>query len=64
MAIDKASVRKLAKMAEDQDVTLFSTKEILQREEELLTYDNLNFDNKNWEGSSSTDEEDEEESQD
>ena len=65
MAIDKASVRKLAKMKENNDdITLFTTKEILQREEELLAYDNLNFDNKNWEGSSSTDEEDEEESQD
>jgi CPA2 family monovalent cation:H+ antiporter-2 len=48
----------------DEDITLFTTKEILQREEELLAYDNLNFDNKNWEGSSSADEEDEEESQD
>jgi len=65
MAIDKASIRKLAKMKEnDDDITLFTTKEILQREEELLAYDNLNFDNKNWEGSSSTDEEDEDESQD
>jgi hypothetical protein len=26
-------------------------------EEELLAYDNLNFDNRNWEGSSSTEEE-------
>ncbi|RKE75446.1 MULTISPECIES: monovalent cation:proton antiporter-2 (CPA2) family protein [unclassified Chryseobacterium] len=65
MAIDKASVRKLAKMKEnDEDITLFTTKEILQREEDLLAYDNLNFDNKNWEGSSSADEEDEEESPD
>jgi CPA2 family monovalent cation:H+ antiporter-2 len=65
MAIDKASIRKLAKMKEnDEDITLFTTKEILQREEDLLAYDNLNFDNKNWEGSSSVDEEDEEESQD
>lgn len=65
MAIDKASVRKLAKMKENHDdITLFTTKEILQREEELLAYDNLNFDNKNWEDSSSADEEDEDESQD
>ncbi|MBB4808111.1 CPA2 family monovalent cation:H+ antiporter-2 [Chryseobacterium defluvii] len=60
MAIDKASIRKLAKVKEDDDLVLFTTKEILQREEELLAYDNLNFDNRNWEGSSSSDEEDEE----
>ncbi|MET3038434.1 monovalent cation:proton antiporter-2 (CPA2) family protein [Chryseobacterium sp. NRRL B-14859] len=64
MAIDKASIRKLAKIKEDDEIALFSTKEILQREEELLAYDNLNFDTKNWEGSSSTDDEDEEESPD
>jgi CPA2 family monovalent cation:H+ antiporter-2 len=58
MAIDKASIRKLAKSKEDDDIALFTTKEILQREEELLAYDNLNFDNKNWEDSSSTEEED------
>lgn len=63
MAIDKASIRKLAKIKENDDIALFTTKEILQREEELLAYDNLNFDNKNWEGSSPSDaEEDEEES--
>lgn len=61
MAIDKASVRKLAKMAEDQDMALFSTKEILQREEELLAYDNLNFDNRNWDSSPSAEEDDDEE---
>lgn len=61
MAIDKASVRKLAKIKEEgDDLNLFTTKEILQREEELLAYDNLNFDTRNWEGSSSADEEDEE----
>ncbi|MEY8761331.1 monovalent cation:proton antiporter-2 (CPA2) family protein [Chryseobacterium tongliaoense] len=61
MAIDKASIRKLAKTKDDEDeLLLFTTKEILQREEELLAYDNLNFDNKDWEGSSSADEEDEE----
>jgi len=64
MAIDKASIRKLARMKENDNIELFTTKEILQREEELLAYDNLNFDNKNWEWSSSTDEEDEDESQD
>ncbi|WP_292010051.1 monovalent cation:proton antiporter-2 (CPA2) family protein [Chryseobacterium sp.] len=48
MAIDKASVRKLAKIRkEDNDFALFTTKEILQREEELLAYDNLNFDSNN-----------------
>jgi CPA2 family monovalent cation:H+ antiporter-2 len=60
MAIDKASVRKLAKIKEEgDDLNLFTTKEILQREEELLAYDNLNFDTRNWEGSSSADEEEE-----
>ncbi|SDQ19359.1 Kef-type potassium/proton antiporter, CPA2 family [Chryseobacterium soldanellicola] len=54
MAIDKDSIRKLAKTKDnDDEILLFTTKEILQREEELLAYDNLNFDNKNWEGSSS-----------
>ncbi|WP_435522630.1 hypothetical protein [Chryseobacterium indoltheticum] len=37
----------------------FTTKELLQREEELLAYDNLNFENKDWE-TSSTDDDDEE----
>lgn len=60
MAIDKASMRRLAKAKEDDEILLFTTKEILQREEDLLAFDNLNFDNKNWEGSSSTDDEDEE----
>ncbi len=63
MAIDKASIRKLAKSKEEDDIELFTTKEILQREEELLAFDNLNFDIKNWEDSSSTEEEDEEDSQ-
>jgi monovalent cation:H+ antiporter-2, CPA2 family len=61
MAIDKASIRRLAKAKDDDEILLFTTKEILQREEELLAYDNLNFDNKNWEGSSSADEENDEE---
>ncbi|AZA53326.1 monovalent cation:proton antiporter-2 (CPA2) family protein [Chryseobacterium sp. G0201] len=60
MTIDKASIRRLAKAKEDDEILLFTTKEILQREEELLAFDNLNFDNKNWEGSSSADDEDEE----
>lgn len=61
MAIDKASIRRLAKTKDnDDEILLFTTKEILQREEELLAYDNINFENKNWEGSSSADEEDEE----
>ncbi|SIQ41682.1 Kef-type potassium/proton antiporter, CPA2 family [Chryseobacterium sp. RU37D] len=60
MAIDKASVKKLAKIKEeDNELILFTTKEILQREEELLAYDNLNFDNQEWEVSSSEDEDDE-----
>lgn len=60
MAIDKASIRKLAKIKEDDDdLLLFTTKEILQREEELLAYDNLSFDTKNWEDSSSADEDEE-----
>ncbi|MDV7698867.1 monovalent cation:proton antiporter-2 (CPA2) family protein [Chryseobacterium soli] len=58
MAIDKASIRRLAKAKDTEDeILLFTTKEFLQREEELLAYDNLNFDNKNWEGSTSEDEE-------
>lgn len=62
MAIDKASIRKLAKANDDDEVRLFTTKELLQREEELLAYDNLNFDSnsKNWEGSSTAAEDDEE----
>ena len=61
MAIDKASIRRLAKAKDDDEILLFTTKEILQREEELLAYDNLNFDNKDWEGSSSADEEENDE---
>ncbi|MCS3532625.1 monovalent cation:proton antiporter-2 (CPA2) family protein [Chryseobacterium sp. JUb7] len=60
MAIDKASVRRLAKLkAEENDVMLFTTKEILQREEDLLAYDNLNFENREWEDSSSEEEQEE-----
>ncbi|WP_312076649.1 monovalent cation:proton antiporter-2 (CPA2) family protein [Chryseobacterium sp.] len=57
MAIDKASIRKLAKSEDDDDIHLFTTKEILQREEDLLAYDNLNFENKDWETSSTDGEE-------
>ncbi|HEX7869179.1 MAG TPA: monovalent cation:proton antiporter-2 (CPA2) family protein [Chryseobacterium sp.] len=57
MAIDKASIRKLAKSKDDEDIRLFTTKEILQREEDLLAYDNLNFENKDWETSSTDDDE-------
>jgi len=64
MAIDKASIRKLAKADNDDEIRLFTTKEILQREEELLAYDNLNFDGKNWEDSSSSAEEDDEDHKD
>ncbi|WP_426475926.1 NAD-binding protein [Chryseobacterium balustinum] len=60
MAIDKASIRKLAKSKDDEDIRLFTTKEILQREEELLAYDNLNFENRDWETSSTDEDEDEE----
>lgn len=59
MAIDKESIRKLAKAEEDDEIHLFTTKEILQREEELLAYDNLNFDNKQWEDSSNDEDENE-----
>ena len=57
MAIDKASIRKLAKSDDDDDIHLFTTKEILQREEDLLAYDNLNFENKDWETQSTEDDE-------
>ncbi|ASK31856.1 potassium transporter [Chryseobacterium sp. T16E-39] len=63
MAIDKASIRKLAKAKEEDEILQFTTKEILQREEELLAFDNLSFDNKDWEGSSTADEDEEEESE-
>ncbi len=59
MAIDKQSIRKLAKADEDDEIHLFTTKEILQREEELLAYDNLNFENKQWEDSSNDEDENE-----
>jgi CPA2 family monovalent cation:H+ antiporter-2 len=59
MTIDKASIRRLAKSEEDDEIHLFTTREILQREEDLLAYDNLNFDNQQWEDSSMDDEEEE-----
>ncbi|PQA92614.1 potassium transporter [Chryseobacterium shigense] len=64
MAIDKASIRRLSKAKEDDEILSFTTKEFLQREEELLAYDNLNFDNRDWEFSSSADEENDEETPD
>lgn len=60
MAIDKASIRRLAKIKEEDEILLFTTKELLQREEELLAFDNLSFDNKDWEGSSTVEEDEEE----
>ena len=56
MAIDKASIKKLSKSKDDEEIHLFTTKEILQREEDLLAYDNLNIENKDWETSSDDDE--------
>lgn len=47
MAIDKASVRKLAKEQLSGTVT-FTTREAMKREEELLASDNLNFDSSQW----------------
>lgn len=49
MAIDKASIRRLAKSDNDDEMRLFTTRELLQREEDLLAFDNLNFNVKNWE---------------
>ncbi|GEN77332.1 monovalent cation:proton antiporter-2 (CPA2) family protein [Chryseobacterium hagamense] len=60
MTIDKASIRRLAKSEDDDEIHLFTTREILQREEDLLAYDNLNFDNQQWEDSSMDEEEEEE----
>lgn len=62
MAIDKDSIRKLAKAKEEDEILQFTTKEILQREEELLAYDNLRFDHQDWEDSPAPDEDDLEES--
>ena len=57
MAIDKASIRKLAKSDPEDEIHLFTTKEILQREEDLLNFDSLNFNNNDWEADSNEDEE-------
>lgn len=54
MLIDKESVRKLARQKLSDTIT-FTTKEALQREEELLSYDNLNFSTNNWDEDSSDD---------
>ncbi|KMQ67616.1 potassium transporter [Chryseobacterium sp. FH2] len=60
MAIDRASIRRLARAKDnDDEILLFTTKEILQREEELLAYDNLNFENREWEDPSSDDDDEE-----
>ena len=53
--IDKASLRKLSKEPE-VDSIIFTTKEALQRDEELLAYDNLNFNNSSWLTDSESDE--------
>ena len=47
MQIEHASVRKLAKQQLYDNVT-FTTRDALKREEELLAYDNLSFNNSVW----------------
>lgn len=48
MTIDKASIEKLAKLDQNNESSeFFNTKKILQKEEELLAYDNLNFNDVN-----------------
>ncbi|WP_297984800.1 monovalent cation:proton antiporter-2 (CPA2) family protein [uncultured Chryseobacterium sp.] len=47
VTIDKASVRKLAKEMIADQVT-FTTKDALEREEELLALDSLNFETQEW----------------
>lgn len=47
VTIDKASVRKLAKEMIADEVT-FTTKDALEREEELLALDSLNFETQEW----------------
>jgi hypothetical protein len=44
MMIDKAAVRKLAKEQNHDQIT-FTTRDSLQREEELLAYDSLSIEN-------------------
>lgn len=48
MNIDKASVNKLAKKYTDGDLESFTIKENLRNEEELLNYDNMNFESHDW----------------
>lgn len=47
MNIDRLSIRKLAKQQLNGEVT-FTTRDAFQREEELLAYDSLNFENQEW----------------
>lgn len=47
MLIDKASIRRLARKPGDE-LTNFSVKEAIQQEEELLSYDSLNYENHDW----------------
>lgn len=47
MQIEHASVRKLAKQ-QLYDTLTFTTRDALKREEELLAYDNLSFNNSVW----------------
>ncbi|KQR93599.1 potassium transporter [Chryseobacterium sp. Leaf180] len=63
MAIDKASIRRLAKSDSDEEMRLFTTRELLQREEDLLAFDSLSFEVKNWE-ESLPDDDDEQDSDD
>ncbi len=46
--IDKNSVKKLAKSANSEGEFRFSFKEAMQREEELLAFDNMNFESHDW----------------
>ena len=57
-AIDKASIRSLAKKVDNADKhNPFTTREALEREEELLAYDSLNFENHDWIDNQEDDEE-------
>ena len=44
--IDKAAVKKIAKM--DDDDNSFTLKESIMREQELLAYDSMNFQSHDW----------------
>lgn len=48
MNIDRLSVRKIAKDYKEGEGLSFSTRESIQREEALLSLDNLNFDTHDW----------------